>query len=260
MSRWFRFYSEAMRNPKVLRLTDKDFRLWVNVLSVASENDGHIPVDEDLKLVLGMRLDHLKGGLNRLIRGGLIDVLDDGYEPHNWSKFQYKSDTSTERVQKHRAARNVSETAPETDTDTESEKGKRTRARVETLLPDDWKPTEFGPDTKSRKIVDGWPPGTLEHQLEHFAAHHRKKGDKFKDWQAAWSTWVLNSRKFSGDANNRRSSGQTGQPRSRDGFLNACRDEAMGGNTAGQPFGRADDAAGDDHQSTVVRLTTGRTR
>lgn len=108
-----------MRDPKVLKLSDKDFRLWINLLSIASDNDGLLPCDEDLKLVLGMRLDHLKGGLNRLIRGGLIDALEEGYEPHNWNKFQYKSDTSTERVQRYRKKRNVSETPPDTEADTE---------------------------------------------------------------------------------------------------------------------------------------------
>lgn len=117
--RWFRFYAKAMRDPKVLKLSDKDFRLWVNLLSIAAENDGLLPVDEDLKLVLGMRLDHLKGGLNRLIRGGLIDLLEGGYEPHNWNKFQYKSDTSTERVKRYREKCNVSETPPDTEADTE---------------------------------------------------------------------------------------------------------------------------------------------
>lgn len=63
-------------------------------------------------------------------------------------------------------------------------------------IPDDWEPTVFGATTKSRKVVDGWPPGELEYQIEHFRAHHRKKGDRFKDWQEAWSTWVLNSRNF----------------------------------------------------------------
>lgn len=258
MSRWFRFYAEAMRNPKVLRLSDKDFRLWVNLLAVASENDGHIPADDVLKLVLGMRLDHLKGGLNRLISGGLIDALDDGYEPHHWSKFQYKSDTSTERVQKHRAKGNVSETAPETEADTETDKGKRKRASVETALPDDWQPAEFGPDTKSRKIVDSWPPGTLEHQVEHFVAHHRKRGDRFRDWQAAWATWVLNSRKFGNGTDNRKSGGSGGQSRSRDGFLNACADAAMGGHDAGDPFGRPDGGTGDDRPAAVLRLAAHR--
>ncbi len=113
MSRWFRFYAEAMRNPKVASLSDQDFRLWVELLAVAAENDGHIPPAESLKHVLKRRLDHLSRGLEGLIRALLIDALADGYEPHNWSKFQYKSDTSTDRVHKFREKRNVSETPPE---------------------------------------------------------------------------------------------------------------------------------------------------
>lgn len=113
MSRWFRFYADAMRNPKVAALSDHDFRLWVELLALASENGGHIPPLESLKHVLKRRLDHLSRGLNGLIRALLIDALSDGYEPHNWSKFQYKSDTSTDRVHKFREKRNVSETPPE---------------------------------------------------------------------------------------------------------------------------------------------------
>ncbi len=119
MSRWWRCYADAHRNPKIARLSDKDFRLWHRLLCIASENDGKIPPASDLKLLLSARLDHLLGGLDRLIRGGLIDALDDGYEPHNWSEKQYKSDTSTPRVQRFRNKRNVSETAPDTETDTE---------------------------------------------------------------------------------------------------------------------------------------------
>lgn len=138
MSRWFRFYAEALRNPKVLRLSDKDFRLWIRLLAVASENDGHIAPLEDLKLVLAMRLDHLQGGVDRLISGGLIDALADGYEPHGWAKFQFKSDTSTERVHKHREKRNVSETAPEAETEAETEKivAKATCASDDALRPE----------------------------------------------------------------------------------------------------------------------------
>jgi hypothetical protein len=113
MSRWFRFHSDAIRNPKVAALSDKEFRLWVELLSVASANDGHIPPLGDLKHVLRRRLDHLSTGVKRLISALLIDVLEDGYEPHGWGKYQYKSDTSTERVNKFREKRNVSETPPE---------------------------------------------------------------------------------------------------------------------------------------------------
>lgn len=70
------------------------------------------------------------------------------------------------------------------------------RAGVKFELPEGWSPEPFGEGTNSRKIVDEWPPGRLEFHLEQFHAHHGKKGDKFKDWQKAWSTWVLNSEKF----------------------------------------------------------------
>lgn len=121
MGRWFRFHTDAMRNPKVARLSDKEFRLWVELLSVASENDGAIPCLDDLKHLLKRRLDHLSTGVERLISMGLIDALADGYEPHGWAKHQYKSDTSTDRVKKFREKRNVSETPPDTETDTETD-------------------------------------------------------------------------------------------------------------------------------------------
>lgn len=72
MSRWFRFYSDAVRNPKVARLNDQQFRLWVELLTVAAENDGLIPPLTDLKHVLKRRLDHLSRGLDDLIRAELI--------------------------------------------------------------------------------------------------------------------------------------------------------------------------------------------
>ena len=68
-------------------------------------------------------------------------------------------------------------------------------------IPADWQPSQFGKGTKSRKIVDGWPPDELAGRVEHFTAHHRARGTKFTNWQHAWSTWVLNSAKFGGQKN-----------------------------------------------------------
>jgi len=129
MSRWFRSYADTHRNPKVARLSDADFRLWHELLCVAAENDGQIPPLDDLKYLLNRRLDHLSKALQRLISGGLIDALEVGYEPRNWDERQYKSDTSTDRVQKFRAKRNVSVTPPDTDTDTDSSVSKDTSPR-----------------------------------------------------------------------------------------------------------------------------------
>ena len=145
MSRWFRFYADATRNPKVLRLSDFEFRLWVRLLSIASENDGHIPPVDDLKLLLNMRLDNLLRGLNALVTTALVDAkggVTGGYEPHNWDKFQYKSDTSNERVAKFRAKGNVTVTPPDTDTDTEQKEDTSyevsARAKKPETFPDFW--------------------------------------------------------------------------------------------------------------------------
>jgi hypothetical protein len=166
MSRWFRFHADAMRNPKVGRLSDKDFRLWVELLAVAAENDGLIPCLSDLKHVLKRRLDHLSTGVKQLISMGLIDALDGGYEPHNWSKFQYKSDVSTDRVKRHREKRNVSETPPETETDTETDtyleaKASNARKRANAFpCPDgvdpiDWEGLKANRKAKRAALTEG---------------------------------------------------------------------------------------------------------
>lgn len=83
-------------------------------------------------------------------------------------------------------------------------------------LPANWHPMEFDHSSKCWAIMAEWPPGELETQVEHFIAHHSARGSKFKDWQDAWKTWVLNSRKWKpshGNAN-RTGSRQSGDRRS----------------------------------------------
>lgn len=85
---------------------------------------------------------------------------------------------------------------PEAASDKPSKNHQKKQTQPARAMPDDWQPREFGKGTKSRDVVAGWPPGELESQVEHFKAHHRSKGSKFIDWQDAWSTWVLNSRRY----------------------------------------------------------------
>lgn len=64
-------------------------------------------------------------------------------------------------------------------------------------IPDDFSPSPFGAKTQSQKIIDSWHPEFFDGQLEKFRAHHTAKGTLHENWQSAWSTWVLNSRRFS---------------------------------------------------------------
>jgi hypothetical protein len=72
----------------------------------------------------------------------------------------------------------------------------KTKGKRASVLPDGWVPSEFGKASKSFAIVDGWSVDELTEHIERFTAHHTARGNKFPDWQAAWSTWVLNTKKF----------------------------------------------------------------
>lgn len=132
MSRWFRIYDEALDDHKVQSLSPELFRTWFNLLCVASRGDGVLPTVEALAFALRVSIHDMQARLDELILLGLLDIREDRkIEPHNWSKRQWKSDDSKERVRKHRHAKRhcnddvtVTVTPPEseseTDTDTEN--------------------------------------------------------------------------------------------------------------------------------------------
>lgn len=116
---WFRFYTEALDDPKVQRLPPHLFKTWVNLLCLAAQNNGYLPSLDDIAFRLRLSAQDAEQQISELILAGLLDITETGRTPHNWSKRQYVSDSSTERVRKHRqkqaeTACNVSETASET--------------------------------------------------------------------------------------------------------------------------------------------------
>jgi predicted transcriptional regulator len=100
---WFRFYVEALNDPKVQRLEPNLFRTWVNILCVARENDGDLPKLEDLAFRLRIDKTDAQRAVESLIERGLLDRQPSGgLRPHNWDERQYQSDTSTSRVKRFR--------------------------------------------------------------------------------------------------------------------------------------------------------------
>lgn len=57
-SRWFRFYDEALDDPKVQRLPGEDFKAWVNMLALASKHGGQLPAIGDMAFALRMDERH----------------------------------------------------------------------------------------------------------------------------------------------------------------------------------------------------------
>lgn len=124
MSRWFRMYDELLDDPKVQRLSGEDFKAWVNILCLASRNDGTLPAVQDIAFALRMDAKKAAAMFGRLQSAGLIAEDGDGFTPNKWNARQYKSDVSTGRVKRFRErSKPVSgtpvETAPDTETDTE---------------------------------------------------------------------------------------------------------------------------------------------
>lgn len=149
--RWFRFYDDAINDPKILRLSDANFRAWVTLLCLASKNDGVLPSTNDIALVLRMKPAKVAEWLATLTAAGLVDNDNGLFCPHNWNVRQFKSDVSNERVKRHRERRrngecNVTETAPVTPPETEQKQSTDTeqKERSRAVAPsDDW-PSDFG--------------------------------------------------------------------------------------------------------------------
>jgi predicted transcriptional regulator len=203
MSRWFRLYDELLDDPKVQRLPPADFKGWINLLCLASRNDGKLPPTDDIAFALRETEDAVSTLLERLLNGGLIERRSGGadgmhYAPYKWGERQYKSDTSTDRVKRFRQrSKEVSETAPETETETDTEEkpttsvvGKKTDPRG-TRLAEDWEPKPFS--GKTAEMVAAWPVGMLERELSKFRDYFLKTPGvrgRSLDWDASLRNWL----------------------------------------------------------------------
>jgi hypothetical protein len=122
MSHWWRAHDEAIDDPKLCLLSDRAHRAWFNLCCLTSASGGTLP---EMKVIaLKFRMSGSKAGavVDELRKAGLLDEDGVGMRPHNWSGRQFKSDVSTERVQRFRKqGRNVSSTVSETPPDTDTE-------------------------------------------------------------------------------------------------------------------------------------------
>lgn len=105
---WFKFYTDAINDPKVQCLDPYLFKAWVNVLCLARNDDGRINQAE-LPFRLRMSSNDAESVVTELMRAGLIDYAiikgDRCLTPHNWGQRQPKLDKSAVRMQKLRAKR-----------------------------------------------------------------------------------------------------------------------------------------------------------
>ena len=100
---WFRRYNGAVDNPKVQRLPASLFKVWINLLCVASRHGGRLPPLADTAFVLRVKDSQARDWLAALEHHGLFDRGDDGVlSPHDWDSLQYKQDDSKARTRAYR--------------------------------------------------------------------------------------------------------------------------------------------------------------
>ncbi len=213
MAGWFRAYSEALNDPKIQKLSLEAFKAWHNALYLAAQNDsrdGNIGTLDDVSFAFRETKSSVSSAFHQLLQVGLIETVGETFRIKSWSKRQYKSDTSTDRVKRFRErSKIVTETAPDTeqirtdtDTDTDikktypSDSQKKVERTIKKKIPVDC-PT---PEDREKAVAYWRDKGrddlSPDEQAEKFRAYHTSYGNRMQDWSAAWKTWYVNAVDF----------------------------------------------------------------
>lgn len=198
---WFRFYVEAMQDPKMRGLIPSHRWLWVALLGMArsSCSPGRLLVAEGMPYTeaemadyAALRAGEVRSGLRELERRRMVTNDDGTWVVTRWEERQYESDNSTMRTAKHRSKerdRNVSETADGTD-QTQTAAAEASADRRGGRIPDDWWLTD---DDRAWAALN-CPDIDLELHTTRFKNHWQTKTgrDATKlDWTLTWHNWVL---------------------------------------------------------------------
>lgn len=119
-------YAEFATDPKVQMMSEVDQRRFVMVLCLRCSNDCVTLQDDEVAFQLRISNEEWAQTKARFLAKGLIN---DDNKPTAWDRRQFVSDSSAERVRKHRdkkkqAAKlvcNVTATPPEADTEADTE-------------------------------------------------------------------------------------------------------------------------------------------
>jgi hypothetical protein len=187
---WIKIHRCVMRNPEWAGLTDSERGQLVCMWLLAADKDGQIPVSATVIKKLCFLTE--EPDLNKFMDLGFIENgwrQDDANMTPTWRQDdanmtpQSRIDKNREDKEKRRFIREKSELPKKVTKPTKNK----------TPLPKNYQPTEQHTDYAKTK---GMTDKTIADEFEAFCIHHRKVGNKYVDWYAAWQTWVRNHFKF----------------------------------------------------------------
>ena len=108
--KWFRLYHEIIDDPKIGMMSFEERWLWIEILCLASISRNGGNTDLTVTETEWKLRRNIKEPLQKLLRNGLVTFhkRNDGEQTicvPKWDVRQFQSDTSTERVKKHREKR-----------------------------------------------------------------------------------------------------------------------------------------------------------
>lgn len=180
---WFRLYTEFASDPKVQLLSETLQRRFIMLLCLAGA--GVTPTDDvsEVDFLLRIGVSECEKTRSILVSKGLID---EHWFPKKWSKRQFESDSSTERVKRFRK-RQKGVTDDVTETASEQSRAEQSQKRA-TRIPDDFVLTD------ERRLVAEAEKLPAERTFEKFRNYWRgASGQKARkvDWEATWRNWCL---------------------------------------------------------------------
>lgn len=118
---WLRLYVDILDDPKIKRMSDKTFKIFIFLLLFARELDGDGVIHRttcDVAWRIRISETSLMAALEDLVSLNVVSYNSEQIQFLNWQKRQYKSDDVTERVQRYRKRfSNVTSNVIDTDTE-----------------------------------------------------------------------------------------------------------------------------------------------
>jgi hypothetical protein len=178
---WFRLYTEFASDPKVQLLDETLQRRFVMLLCLAGA--GVTPTNDVSVVDFALRIGVSECERTRsiLVSKGLIG---DDWFPRKWTKRQFESDSSTERVKRFRK-RHKDVTEDVTETASEQSRAEQSQKRA-TRIPEDFVLTD---DRRLVAEAEKLPADrTFAKFRDYWQAASGAKARKV-DWEATWRNW-----------------------------------------------------------------------
>lgn len=178
---WFRLYTEFASDPKVQLLDETLQRRFVMLLCLAGAGVTPTESVSEVDFVLRIGVSECEKTRSILVSRGLIDET---WFPKKWTKRQFESDSSTERVKRFRKRHRVV-TDDVSGTASEQSRTEQSQKRA-SRIPEDFVLTDV------RRLVAEAERLPAERTFEKFCDYWRAaSGAKARklDWEATWRNW-----------------------------------------------------------------------